>query len=401
MQHVEALITPSVIRWARERSSLSLEEAAHKIGRPAEEIEQWEKGELRPTIAQARKAAEIYKRPLAVFYLPDPPEDFETLRDFRTLPEGFSREYSQELGLLVRTTLYRQDWLKDFCIQEQADPLGFVGSITIKAHPNAVAAKIREVLGITPQDQMRCRTRYEALNLWIEKAEHIGVYVFRQSGIDLQEARGFAIADAHAPFIFINSGDADAAQMFTLAHELCHLWINEPGISNLESFEKSNIDSVSEVEIFCNQVAALLVLEPKAFAFTWGKIRADLPIEDKVAELSAIFKVSEEAVARRLLENGTINKARYEELRRLYQERWRKIRDEKRKQMTARKAGPSYYVRKLFNNGYAFTQTVISAYRNGAVSGRDASSLLEVKINHLSRLSQQAGIPFMAGGEAA
>ncbi len=401
MQHIEALITPSVMRWARERSSLSLEEAAHKIGRPVEEISKWETGELRPSIAQARKASEVYKRPLAVFYLPEPPEDFETLRDFRTLPEGFSREYSQGLGLLVRTTLYRQEWLKDFCIQEQAESLGFVGSATIKSVPNEVAAKIRGVLGITPQDQMRCRTRYEALNLWIEKAEHIGVYVFRQGDIDLQEARGFAVADEHAPFIFINSGDADAAQMFTLAHELCHLWINEPGISNLESFEKSKSDSVSEVEVFCNQVAALLVLEPKAFTFAWEKIRPDIPIADKVAELSAIFKVSEEAVARRLLENGTINKTRYEELRRLYQERWRKIRDEKRRQMAVRKSGPSYYVKKLFNNGYAFTQTVISAYRNGGVSGRDASSLLEVKINHLSRLSAQAGIPFMPGGEVA
>ena len=401
MQHIEALITPSVMRWARERSSLSLEDAAHKIGRPVEEISKWERGELRPSVAQARKASEVYKRPLAVFYLPEPPEDFETLRDFRTLPDGFSREYSQELGLLIRTTLYRQKWLKDFCVQEQIEPLSFIGSATIKSTPAEVAGKIREILKITPQDQMRCRTRSEALSLWIEKVEQIGVYVFQQGDIDLQEARGFSIADENAPFVFINSGDAEAARMFTLAHELCHLWINEPGISNLESFEKSKSDQIHEVEIFCNRVASILVLEPKAFAFALKNIRAGLKLEEKVAELSGIFKVSEEAIARRFLENGIINKARYEELRRAYQERWRAIRDEKRKQMAVNKKGPSFYVRKLFNNGYAFTQTVISAYRNGAVSGRDASSLLEVKINHLARLSIQAGIPFAAGGEAA
>ncbi len=402
MQQVEALITPSVMRWARERSGLSLEEAAHKIGRPVEEISKWEEPDgFRPSIAQARKAAEVYKRPLAVFYLPEPPEDFETLRDFRTLPDGFSREYSQELGLVIRTTLYRQDWLKDFCIQDQVEPLSFIGSATMKSTPAEVAEKIREVLKITPQDQMRCGSRSEALSLWIERVEQIGIYVFQQGNIDLQEARGFAIADEYAPFIFINSNDAEAARMFTLAHELCHLWMNEPGISNQESFEKSKSEQDYDVEIFCNRVASMLVLEPKAFAFELKKISSDLNLEDKVRALSNIFKVSEEAIARRFLENGTISKSRYEELRRVYQERWRLLRDERRKRMAANKKGPSFYVKKLFNNGYAFTQTVISAYRNGAVSGRDASSLLEVKINHLARLSLQAGIPFAAGGEAA
>jgi Zn-dependent peptidase ImmA (M78 family) len=401
MQHVEALVTPSVMGWARKRSGFSLEDAAHKIGRPVDEISKWETGELRPSVAQARKASEVYKRPLAVFYLPEPPEDFETLRDFRTLPDGFSREYSQELGLLIRTTLFRQEWLKDFCIQEQAEPLSFIGSATMKSTPAEVAKKIREVLKITPQDQMRCRSRSEALSLWIDRVEQIGIYVFQQGDVDLQEARGFAIADEYAPFIFINSSDAEAARIFTLAHELCHLWINEPGISNLESFEKTKSDQVFDIEIFCNRVASILVLEPEAFAFALKNIGSNLGLEDKVRALSNIFKVSEEAIARRFLESGTISKARYEELRRVYQERWRLIRDERRKQMVANKKGPSFYVKKLFNNGYAFTQTVISAYRNGAVSGRDASSLLEVKINHLARLSTQAGIPFASGGEAA
>ena len=89
--------------------------------------------------------------------------------------------------------------------------------------------------------------------MWIERVEQIGIYVFQQGNVDLQEARGFAIADEYAPFIFINSNDAEAARMFTLAHELCHLWMNEPGISNQESFEKSKSEQVYDVEIFCNR----------------------------------------------------------------------------------------------------------------------------------------------------
>jgi Zn-dependent peptidase ImmA (M78 family) len=375
-----------------------VDEAAHKLGRPLEEISKWETGELRPTIPQARKASEVYRRPLAVFYLPEPPHDFETLRDFRTLPEGFSREYSHELSLLVRTTLYRQAWLKEFVIQEQGEPLGFIGSATIRSAPDDVAAQIRAVMGIKPEDQMRCQNRYEALSLWIEKTEEAGVYVFRRGNIDLREARGFVIADEHAPFIFLNSEDAQPAQMFTLAHELCHLWINEPGISNLEPLSKAQLDSNLEIEVFCNQVAASTILAPIMFERLWKNQQSDLPLEGRIERLSSAFKVSEEAIARRLLEKEIITKARYEELRKLYQERWLKFREEKRRQLAAMEKGPSYYVRKLFNNGYAFTQTVISAYRNGMVSGRDASSLLEVKINHLGELAARGGYPPVAGG---
>jgi len=378
-----------------------VDEAAHKIGRPPEEILKWETGELRPTIPQARKASEVYRRPLAVFYLPEPPQDFETLRDFRMLPEGFPREYSQELSLLVRTTLYRQGWLREFVIQEQGEPLGFIGSATIRSAPDDVAAQIRKVIGIKPEDQMRCQNRYEALSLWVERAEAAGVYVFRQGNIDLREARGFVIADKHAPFIFLNSSDAQPAQMFTLAHELCHLWINEPGISNLESFNKTPSDSNFEIEVFCNRVAASTILAPTIFERLWKNQPSDLPLEGKIERLSSAFKVSEEAIARRLLEKDIISKVRYEELRKLYQERWIKFREEKRKQLAAMEKGPSYYVRKLFNNGYAFTQTVISAYRNGMLSGRDASSLLEVKINHLGDLAVRGGYPLVAGGGSA
>ncbi len=102
MPRVKANITPRVMEWARESCGYSIEDAASKIGRSAEEISAWEIGELQPTIPQARRASEVYKRPLAVFFLPEPPADFHTLRDFRRLPSGYSREYSPHLNFLVR-----------------------------------------------------------------------------------------------------------------------------------------------------------------------------------------------------------------------------------------------------------------------------------------------------------
>ena len=171
MPRVEALVTPSVIKWAREQAKMSIDEAARKIKRSPADIQAWENGTLRPSIAQARKASEVYRRPLAVFYLPEPPKDFRTLRDFRTLPNNNLREYSSELALLIRTAEYRQEWTREHLLDEGEEPLSFVGSASLNENPRDVARDILETLQLSPQDQQECNTRQGALRLWLEKAE--------------------------------------------------------------------------------------------------------------------------------------------------------------------------------------------------------------------------------------
>ncbi len=128
MQLREVDITPKVAEWARISAGFSKEEAAVRIGRPEEEIAAWESGELKPSMAQIRKACEVYKRPLAAFFLPEPPQDFAMLRDFRRLPADMPKEYSPNLRFLVRQTRTRQEWLSDFLQSDNHPPLEFVGS---------------------------------------------------------------------------------------------------------------------------------------------------------------------------------------------------------------------------------------------------------------------------------
>ncbi len=394
MARVEALITPSVIRWARERAGLSIDQAAKKIGRPKEDIIAWETGTSLPSIPQARKASEVYKRPLAVFYLPKPPKDFDTLRDFRSLPVDYPPEYSPELALLIRTAKYRQEWMREFIIEEGVSELSFVGSVSLDDTPQNISRSILDKLNLSPEEQINCPTRYEALRLWIDKTERAGIYIFRQGQIDLKEVRGFVMCDEYAPFIYINSEDALAAQLFTLAHELAHLWLNQGGISNLEPFERNRQDDATMIEAFCNKIAAEAVLDQKIFYQKWHKQEQTLPIEEQIEYLSNIFKVSEEVIARRLMDDGHLAQTMYIDLRKLYQTRWRERKVMERQRMRNAGGGPSYYVRKVFNNGYSFTQTVISAFESGAVSGRDASNLLDVKISNIRRLSFAAGMTF-------
>ena len=393
MARVKALITPSVIRWARERSGLSIEDAAKKIGRPKDDIINWENGTLLPSIAQARKAAEVYKRPLAVFYLPEPPRDFETLRDYRTLPADYPKEYRQNLSLLIRTTQYRQEWMREFLIEEGMPDLSFVGSATLADPPYTISRDIHQKLQITPQEQIECPGRQEALRLWIDRAEQAGIFIFRQGQIELKEARGFVICDEYAPFIYINSEDAKAGQLFTLVHELAHLWLNLSGVSNLEDTDFVGYDDQASIETFCNKIAAETILNRELFFRALERLDGSIKTIKKIENLSNYFNVSEEVVARRFLDEGIIRRDEYTELREHYQKRWVELKKIERRRMKATEGGPSYYTRKVFNNGYSFTQTVVSAYESGTISGREASGLLEVKVNHIQRLALKAGLP--------
>ncbi len=393
MSRLEALITPSVIRWAREQARLSLEEVAKKVGRPIEEVEGWENGSNILSLAQARRLSEIYRRPLAVFYLPSPPNSFETLRDFRSLPDLGIREFHPDLAFLLRSTKYKQEWIREFLLADGLKPLPFIGSATLASSHREVALEILKILKISPEEQRKCTSRQEALRLWLEKTEKAGVFVLRQGQIPLTEARGFVMVDDIAPFIFVNSGDSKAAQIFTLAHELAHLWINRSGISNLEMMGKPVDPESVQIEVFCNKVAAEAVLEEQIFTKEWQKQLTDRTIEEKIKLVAGTLNVSEEVVARRLLDKRIISQEYYLKLRQFYQERWHEIKSLEREKMKTSKGGPSYYVTMVAKNGYAFTQTVVSAFMAGSLTGRDASSLLNVKVNNFQRLGEAAGIP--------
>ena len=392
MPRVDALITPLVLAWARERSGLTIVQAAAKADRPAEDLVAWETGQKRPTIAQARKLSKVYKRPLAIFYMPEPPKEFETLRDYRRLPEKAQRDFGPELLEVVRLAAEHQLWASEFLDEEGVPPVELVGFARIGDDPYEVADRIRKLVGVDVDEQVKCRNRYDALRLWLASTEAGGVFVFRRGGIDLGECRGFVISDAQAPFAFINSEDAYVGQLFTLAHELVHLSVSESGISNMESKGRYAFDDASAIESFCNRVAAETLVERHAFESAWQDTSPSSSIEDRISEVSRYFKVSEEVIARRLLDRGSISTSQYEDLRVTYRQRWLELKTAERARAKVRGGGPSYYRTMVTQNGLSFTQTVLGAYFGGRITGRTASGLLNVKVNNLSKLAEIAAV---------
>jgi len=400
---VEALITPSVLEWARKRSRLREDEAALRIlgkDSPLTELVakllQWESGLSRPTIAQMRKVCEVYKRPLAMFYMEEPPEEFETLRDFRSGSASGRTDFSPSLALLLRRSFSKSAWLHDYLRASGNETLAFVGAANVSDGALNVAERIRRQLGVTPLDQINSSSREEALRLWIRHAEQQGIFVFRDL-LDPEEVSGFVVSDTLAPFIFLNGNDAVAKQLFTLGHELCHLWLDQSSISDLRPFTPHLDTEIIEIETFCNLVSSQLLLSEPEFGVRWHLLPSNQPLELKISDMSRTFKVSEEAIAIRLLRWGVLDEKKYWSLREQYRVRWIKWQAENREKLRNTDGGPSPYVTSVSHNGRSFTQTIVSGYLEGSISGRDASALLNFKVNNLKKLGRTAGLPIAYG----
>lgn len=386
----KAYITAKVFKWARESAKMTEEIAASKVAVPIEKFKEWENGNDYPTIRQAQKLAKAYRRPFALFFLPDVPNDFQPLQDFR---KAGSKELSTPSIFIIREIQQKQAWIRDVNKENNENKVSFIGKYSIKDNPKIVAQDILNELNINPFNY----TSNNPILEWIDKAESNGVFISRTSYIhprlklDSNEIQGFAIADSYAPFVFINSDDWNAPQLFTLVHELAHLWISETGISNDIEPSIKNINEYNPIELFCNEVAANALI-PIEFIEN---------LDDKAFDhAKEVFKnaksigVSSFALLVRALNLNIISFSVYNNLKHQadieYNEFLKREENKKLKQKQKEKqGGPDYFLLLLNRNSRLFTQTVLDAFHGGAIEPSLASNLLNVQVNKFPKLEAQ------------
>ncbi len=386
----KANITPNVLKWARESARISEEIAASKVSVSVDKLKEWERGTSQPTIRQAQTLAKAYKRPFALFFLPEIPRDFQPLQDFR-------KKDSKALGtgsiFIIREIQQKQAWISEVDEENGEEKIPFVGQFSIRDNPLAVANDILNALGVVPSHY----TTDNPIREWIDKAESKGVFISRTSFIhpklklDSGELQGFAIADLYAPFVFVNSEDWDAPQLFTLVHELAHIWIAETGISNEIEPEIKNRDKFHPVELFCNEVAANALIPSDII----NDLERDIFKSAKeVFKVSKSLGVSSFAFLVRALNLNLISHDIYKKLKHEADMEYRaflKRAEEKeaKGKDKEKKGGPSYYLLQLNKNSRLFTRTVLDAFHGGFIEPTQASSLLNVKVNKFSLLEAQ------------
>ena len=381
-----AYITPKVLKWARESARMSMDAAASKVSVSVEKIKNWESGSAYPTIRQAEKLANVYKRPFAVFFLPEIPDDFQILRDFR---KKGSKVLSTASIFIMREIQQKQAWMSDYSKENGEVKVPFVGRFKAGDDPKAVAKDILETLGIDPLN-------YSSKNIlkeWLYKAEENGIFVSRTSFVhsrlklDSEEIQGFAIADPYAPFVFINSDDWDAPQLFTLVHELAHLWIAETGISNDIQPDLKAKDKYDPVELFSNEVAANALM-PEEYIL---KNKNSFKDTKHIFELTKRLGVSSLALLVRAYNLGLIRYEVYKDLKDTIETEYHaflKLEEEKqaKKKEEGRKTAVNSYLLQLNRNSRLFTSLVLDFFRSGEVEPTLASNLLNVKSNKFSKL---------------
>lgn len=386
----KAYITPNVLKWARESARMTEETAAAKVSVSADKLKEWEAGISQPTIRQAQTLAKAYKRPFALFFLPEVPRDFQPLQDFR---KSGSKSLTTSSIFIIREIQQKQAWISDIYSENKEEKLAFVGRFSIKDNPQAVAKDILNTLRINPVSYKTGNPIKE----WIDATETNGIFVSRTSFIhsrlklDSEEIQGFAIADPYAPFVFVNSDDWNAPQLFTLVHELAHIWIAETGISNEVEPVTKHKEKFHPVELFCNEVAANALM-PKEIILAFDS--ATFQNSKNVFKVAKQLGVSSFALLVRALNLNIISTPAYQRLKNQadfeYTEYLKREAEKKAKQKEKDKpGGPNYFLLQLNRNSKLFTQTVLDAFRGGIIEPTLASNLLNVQVNKFPKLESQ------------
>ena len=384
----KAYITPNVLKWARESARMSEETAASKVSVPIDKLKEWEDGTNQPTIHQAETLAKAYRRPFALFFLPEIPRDFQPLQDFRrktAVPLGTASVF------IIREIQQKQAWISDVYEENHDQKLPFVGKFSIKDNPVEVANDIVTTLGIHPFNY----SVDNPIREWIDKAESKGIFISRTSFIhsrlklDSEEIQGFTISDPYAPFVFVNSEDWDAPQLFTLVHELAHIWIAESGISNEIEPDPRFKDNLHPVELFCNEIAANALMPNSIMSKLNSHIFDSIKEVFKVAKA---FGISSFALIYRAYNLDLIKIDKYWSLKEDAQKEFEGFllrEKEKKARQKEQTGGPNPYLLRVNKNSRLFTQIVLDAFRGGFIEPSQASSLLNTQVNNFPKLEAQ------------
>jgi Zn-dependent peptidase ImmA (M78 family) len=357
-------VRPELLRWARERAALSLDALARRIP----QLPAWERGEARPTLKQIERFAKATHTPVGYLFLPAPPVEQIPIPDCRTVRNGQIARPSPDLLDTIYICQQRQEWYRDFARAGGEQPLLFVGSAHLADDVETTASSIRRALGFNLDERRRMPTWTDALRRFIEQADALGILVM-VSGVvgsnntrrlDPAEFRGFALTDPLAPLVFVNGADTKAAQMFTLAHELVHLWLGQSALSDAGAIGASS----DVVEVWCNRVAAEILVPLAVFQ---EEYRRDADWREEANRLARHFKVSTLVILRRMHDAGGLT---VDEFRLSFDEESERLR------AVPKRSGGDFYLTQAMRVSKRFARALVVSTLEGQTLHRDAFRLL-------------------------
>ncbi|MBX9645243.1 MAG: ImmA/IrrE family metallo-endopeptidase [Novosphingobium sp.] len=377
-------VNPELLVWARERAGLQTVDLEHRFPK----INAWESEEANPTIKQLENFARAVHVPFGYLFLPTPPDEPLPIPDFRTVDGRAVRNPSPELLDMVYACQERQSWYREFSLTTRQPEAEFVGSVRLQDSPTVVAATIAKALGFDLEARANCRTWEEALRLFIAQGDSTGILVMvsgvvlsnNMRKLDPDEFRGFALADRRAPLVFVNGADSKSAQMFTLAHEIAHLWLGSTALSDASAAPSGGY---RREEVWCNAVAAELLVPLAALR---NDLLDDETVDHAVGRLTRRYKVSSLVILRRLLDVGWLDRPTFDES-------WAAERARLRALAERGNGGGDFYRTTLSRVSRRFARALVESTLEGQTLYRDAFRMLGVaKTETFNHIGQEVGV---------
>ena len=381
MPKLEVTIQPAVLDWIMQQSSAD-EAVFPDI---VDTLQAWRTGTAKPTFHKVEEISKKTRIPFGYFFMARPPVETNPLAEYRTIGSSAAPPASRNLLDTIDAMLDVQGWMADFYKENGYSKLPFVGRFEGNRDKKTLIRDILEVLTLSPQWYQEVKDIPSAFKLLREKTESVGILVMMSGTVRgnthrklmLSEFRAFTLINGHAPLIFINAADAWAGRLFSLMHEIVHIWIGRGSLFNeLPSHQKA----ISSDEQFCNAIAAEVLVPEKDFEERWKTTVGRLM--DKVEALAKYFKCSRFVVARRALDHHYMTHEEYAELSQAFQKKW----DENDKKS---KGGGNYYktlqsrfdrnfIRALASSVWSGTTQYTDAYRLTDVWGKSFEKLVEM-----------------------
>ena len=376
-------VAPSMLQWALERADLNTETKRYA------RFEKYASGEKAPTFSQLEEFASATHVPFGYLFLPEPPREEVPIPDYRTVGDAGVSEPSANLLDVIHEAQMRQEWYRDYARSQDADPIEFFGSASLDDSPLEVANEIRAALDFNMERRARFSSWEESLRYLIDAVEDIGVLVMVSSvvgnnthrSLSVEEFRGFTLGDPFASVIFVNGADSKSAQMFTLMHELAHVWLGESGVSDEDAKSPSKLRN----ERWANSVAAEILIPISALR---SEFRGTMNSAE-VSRLAKRFKASTLVVIRRIRDARLVDWDTYISHYRAEEARLKEVAAKKKKQGS----GGDYYNTHPLQVGQEFSRAVIVDAYEGRTLYRDAFRLLgTVKASTFDGLARKLGV---------
>jgi len=374
-------VNPEVLRWARERAGYTQDEVAAALGKDTSTIQRWEVGEGSPTYSQLEKLAyHLYKRPLAVFFFPDPPDEPDLSQEFRTLPDFELDDLTADTRYALRQGEAMQLALRELNDGRNPSPQKIFVDIQVRSTESAarLARQVRHYLDVPLRTQIEWQSNDQALQRWRDAVQDKGIFVFKRS-LKQRDVCGFSLLDDQFPVIYLNNSTPRTRQIFTVFHELAHLLLHTNGVTKRDDRYISSLSGTPRrVEVFCNAFAAELLVPSDDFDEHLRRPRYD---DQWFSATADRYHVSREVILRKLLDRGLIDDRRYREKA----DQW--IRESREREA---RGGGNYYATQATYLGQKFLDLAFSRYYQGRCTLEQLADYLNVRVQSIPGLEQRA-----------